>query len=297
MQRFLIGQYGGFDAKKQQRDFRDGFWGVEACMFHSDKDAKLLAEEAERGGFSVGVHYPFRQRDHGFRRDALFLSPDLHVRHAAMAQVEQELAELSMIKPRYVLFHYPKPVILDDRVNWEQWRFADPSEFISERAMSISAFQRGTEQLFRWLSEKGRHYQFTPVLEFDALNRYIYEDRFLEDLLTAYPAIKLCLDTGRLFMQELIDPYFQAEPVLRRYAKYSYLVHLWTVNRFDPVGSYHHPALPSCDPAAGWAPIERFMRIIGNENPQVHVLFEHRSDRITERELDACYAWCDSLLS
>ncbi|MDF2679086.1 MAG: hypothetical protein K0R47_276 [Brevibacillus sp.] len=32
MHQFMIGLYGGFDAEKYKRDFRKGFYGIEACL-------------------------------------------------------------------------------------------------------------------------------------------------------------------------------------------------------------------------------------------------------------------------
>ena len=37
MNNFLIGMYGKFDDLKYKRDFRPGFWGVEACMFPDER--------------------------------------------------------------------------------------------------------------------------------------------------------------------------------------------------------------------------------------------------------------------
>lgn len=52
---FLIGQYGGFDAAKQIRDFRRGFYGVEACLLQTEEDRQKLAAEAKRQGFRTGI--------------------------------------------------------------------------------------------------------------------------------------------------------------------------------------------------------------------------------------------------
>lgn len=45
----------------------------------------------------------------------------------AYDSIQQELEFLAPVKPDYVLFHYPKPVVLDDRVDWSKWRFDDRS--------------------------------------------------------------------------------------------------------------------------------------------------------------------------
>ena len=59
MKRFLIGQYGGFDEDKYTHDFRNHFYGIEACLFEDETSISRLIEEKSKQGFEVGVHYPF----------------------------------------------------------------------------------------------------------------------------------------------------------------------------------------------------------------------------------------------
>lgn len=54
-------------------------------------------------------------------RDALFLSPDDYERSEAFRQIQEELDYMVKLRPDYVLFHYPKPVILDPQVDWSSW--------------------------------------------------------------------------------------------------------------------------------------------------------------------------------
>jgi len=42
----MIGQYGGFNYKKFNRDFRKGFYGIEACLFENQEDIVNLIEES-----------------------------------------------------------------------------------------------------------------------------------------------------------------------------------------------------------------------------------------------------------
>ncbi|WP_237898530.1 hypothetical protein [Brevibacillus brevis] len=106
-------------------------------------------------------------------------------RAEAFERVERELAFMSLIQPTYVLFHYPKPVILDDRVDWNVWRFHDCRDYVWEQAYSEE----------------------------------------------------------------------------------------------------------------GWAPIEDYLTIIRKENPHVKIMFEHRSDLVTDGQLERCYRWVEQLLS
>ncbi|GGJ32390.1 sugar phosphate isomerase/epimerase [Paenibacillus hunanensis] len=296
MKQFMIGQYGGFDRKKYTRDFRADFYGIEACLFATTQDAIDLIREARQTGLAIGIHYPFYASPSS-SRDALFMSPDQTVREHAFYSIQQELEVVKAMQPDYVLFHYPKPVILDDRVNWNAWRFADHSEYILESEFSFDDFVDRSEGLFQWLTEKSNQYDFIPVLEFDALTTYIYDNDFLENLLARYPKIKLCLDTGRLFLQESIDPNFDAGKVMRTFAKYAYIMHLWTFQMKDTIQHLRHPVLPELRQTDGWAPIEEYLNIIREENQYVKIMFEHNSQLVSDKQLDQCYAWVKELLT
>lgn len=296
MHKFMIGQYGLFDENKYARDFKEGFGGIEACLFEREADIQRLVEESRSRGFAIGIHFPLRAGRSPLR-DALFLAQDAYTRTEAFRYVQEELEFLRAVRPEYVLFHYPKPVLLDDRVDWGRWRFAGASEYVYESRYPLEEFRERSEQLFQWLTEQSETYHFTPVLEFDALNRYVYDTDAVTTLLEKYTRIKLCLDTGRLYFQECLDPSFDSRSVVRTFAKYAATVHLWNVKITDRIEHYHHPALPDADPAEGWAPIEAYLTIFREENPGVSIVFEHQSDRIGDEELDACYRWVNRMLN
>lgn len=295
LNRFMIGQYGNFDEIKYNRDFRDAFFGIEACLFSSEGDILNLINESKRNKFDIGIHFPLRA-SLSKSRDALFLAKDPDSRDAAYNWIHNELDYLRSMSPTYILFHYPKPVILDERVNWSTWRFADESEFIYESEITLEVLMERTEALFQWLTKKGEEYAFIPVLEFDALNRYIYETDFLVDLLSKYPQIRLCLDTARLYLQEKLDPFFDAKKIIRKFARFAYSIHLSNVQVNETIANNRHPVLPELDPRDGWAPIEDYLEIIAEENDQVKIMFEHRSDLISDAQLNQCYDWVERLL-
>lgn len=298
MSRFMIGQYGTFDYTKYHRDFFNGFYGIEACLFEHNDDAINLLKESVKDDFRIGIHFPLRAGISNIR-DALFLSTDNVTRTQAFHIIQEELDYLITLKPSYILFHYPKPVILDDRVDWSSWRFTDRSEYDYESLYSYHEFKEKSDYLFEWLSCKGKEYNFTPVLEFDALNKYIYREDYLHRLLEKYNNIKLCLDTARLYIQDRIDPNFDSKSVIKQYAKYAEVVHLSNV-QIDDTGTIlksRQPVLPSLKPHDGWAPIEEYLRMINQENHEVKIMFEHRSDYVTDDELRECYKWVAGLLS
>lgn len=292
----MIGQYGAFDEVKYARDFRSGFYGIEACLFQDEADTRRLIEASNDHGFRIGIHFPL-YADRSRQRDALFLAQDETVRSDAIDWIRRELEALVPVSPDYVLFHYPKPVILDDRAGWSLWRFGDPSEYVYESDYSCDEFQRRSEALFEWLSDKSEEYRFTPVLEFDALNRYVYDGDFLTRLLDRHPRIRLCLDTGRLHLQDRIDPSFDAKQVIRKFARYADLIHLKNVKVTDKAELSNHPVLPWLRPEEGWAPIEEYLALVKEGNPDARIMFEHRSGLVSDDELEACYDWVEQLLN
>lgn len=178
----------------------------------------------------------------------------------------------------------------------KNWRFSDSSEYLYESLYSCDKFTKNSEYLFNWLSEKGYEYDFTPVLEFDALNKYACGDNFLEGLLEKYKNIRLCLDTGRLHLQNMIYPGFNDIEIIKRYAKYAEVVHLWNVKVNLNLENSHFPELPGLKVEEGWAPIGDYMKIIREANRNVKIMFEYKLDLISDEELDNCYLWIKFLL-
>ena len=223
----MIGMHGKYDDIKFHRDFRDNFYGIEACLFENERDIEKLINETERKNIKFGIHFPLRAGMSKLR-DSQFLSLDEDIRQNAYKYMEDELVYIKnkKVNPEYILFHYPKPVVLKKDFDMSNWRFADKSEYTYEADYPIEDFKKYSEKLFSWLSEKGLKYNFVPVLEFDALNKYVCEDNFLEALLEKYKVVKICLDTGRLHLQSKIDSDFDEIEIIKRFAKYTEVVHL-----------------------------------------------------------------------
>lgn len=297
MKNFMIGMYGIYDDKKFDRDFRKDFYGIEACLFKNERDIVRLSNDSKRIGFKVGIHFPLREGV-SIIRDPLFLSLDESVRTNSFKQIEEELKYIRQMKiePEYILFHYPKPVILKENFDMKNWRFADSSEYTYESTYLYDEFKENSEYLFKWLSEKGLEYNFIPVLEFDALNKYVCDSTFVEELLERYKSIKICLDTGRLHLQNKIDSSFNDIEIIKKFAKYTEVVHLSNVKVTHKSENSHFPVLPNLKLEEGWAPIENYLKIIKEATKNVKIMFEHRSDLISDEELEGCYSWVQSLM-
>ncbi|MCM3781403.1 sugar phosphate isomerase/epimerase [Neobacillus mesonae] len=295
---FLIGQYGGFDPAKYERDFRGHFFGIENCLYEQEEDFDLLLSLSNKDQFKYGFHFSPRAGQHEFR-DAMFMSSDDKIREDAFAFIEQELKYLhhKRLKPEYVLFHYPKPVSLDPDKDWELWHFDHETEYEWENKETRLTFEARTEEVFRRLSSYGEKYHFTPVIEFDAVPKIAVDTDLVVRLLDKYPSIRCCLDTARLYLQTLTDPEFDALKVIHKYAPYAKLIHLSNARYADTGVLRHHPVLPELSPADGWAPIEDYLHAVKEHKSDILILFEHRSDRISNEELERCYHWIDEIMN
>lgn len=296
MKNFLIGQYGKYDFDKHNRDFRKDFFGIEAFMLNTEEDIDNLVAESEKNGFSIGIHFPLRAGVYKLR-DPLFLSIIDNIRVDAFKCIEEELIYITkkQIKPRHIIFHYPKPVILDGNVDWRNWRLTG-DEYAFEAVYSYNELFRRSKYLFEWLSEKSVKYNFLPVLELDAISKYIYKTNLLEELLDKFVRIKLCIDTARLHAQDMTETLFNPIDIIRRFSKYTEEVHLSNAKVTDCIKYYHYPVLPNLKPIEGWADIELYLKTFRQHNPNVKVMFEHRSDWISIDKLELCYSWVNELL-
>lgn len=293
MKRFLIGHFDRFDLNKQLRDYRDGFWGVEVCQINSLEELQVLKKNLVDRQLNLGIHFPLL-KNQWRARDPQYLSKDKKTYVESIKYMQSEFQRAVDFKPDYILLHYPKPVILDDRVDWSSWRFYDNTEFYYESEITFQEFKEKSKVFFKVLSEQGEKYNFTPVLELDALNKYVYETNILEELLDKYSNINLCLDFGRIHVQECIDDNFDWENVIRRFGKYTYLVHLWNA-KVKGIG--HYPALRSLKPEEGWADMRKYFKTLNEVNDDYKVLFEHNSSLVSDEELEDCYQWTYELVS
>ncbi|MGV8984098.1 sugar phosphate isomerase/epimerase [Clostridium sp.] len=293
MKRFMIGQFEKFDIKKQNRDFRENFFGVEVTQMESLDELQILKDNINNRNLKIGIHFPLL-KNQWRARDPQYLSKDNKTYEESIKYMDSEFARAEEFNPDYILLHYPKPVILDDNVDWSSWRFYDDTEHYYESEISYKFFEERSRNFFKILSEQGKKYNFTPVLELDGLNRYVYETNLLENLLDEYSNIKLCLDFGRIHIQDCIDGNFIGQEIIKKFGRYTHLVHLWNA-KVDSNG--HYPALKSLKVKDGWGDMELYFKVLNEENDTYKVLFEHKSHLISDVELEECYQWIDGLVN
>jgi sugar phosphate isomerase/epimerase len=293
MKRFMIGQFDRFDINRQNRDFREHFWGIEVNQIESLGELQILKDNITDRNLKVGIHFPLL-KNQWRARDPQYLSKDNRTYEESINYMDSEFARSEEFNPDYILLHYPKPVILDDNVDWSSWRFNDDTEYYYESEISYKYFEERSRNFFKILSEQGKKYNFTPVLELDGLNKYVYETNLLEDLLNEYPNIKLCLDFGRIHLQDCMDDNFIGQKIIEKFGKYTHLVHLWNA-KVD--GDGHYPALKSLKVEDGWGDMKNYFKALNEVNDNYKVLFEHKSHLISDVELEECYQWAHELVN
>lgn len=292
MKRFVIGQFEKFDMEKQKRDFRDYFWGIEATQMSSTDEIGRLKAYIDKNNIGLGIHFPLLNNQWKLR-DPQYLSKDKEIYEASINYMEREFARAVEIHPEYILLHYPKPVILEDNVDWTPWRFSDSSEYYYESEMDFDYFKAKSDSFFKLLSSLGESYGIIPVIELDALNKYVYETTLLEELFEKYSNIKMCLDFGRIHIQACIDNNIDEVKLIKKFGKYAHLVHLWNA-KIDSNG--HFPALKTLKPEEGWGNMEKLFGSLNECNNNYKILFEHKSQLISDDELEECYKWIESLV-
>jgi len=139
MERFLIGQFEKFDIDKQERDFRDYFFGVEATQMESLDELQILKDNIRDRKLQIGVHFPLL-KNQWRSRDPQYLSKDNITYEESIKYMDNEFERAMEFNPDYILLHYPKPVILDDNVDWSFWRFSDSTEYYHESEISYEFF-------------------------------------------------------------------------------------------------------------------------------------------------------------
>lgn len=294
MNNFLIGFYGKVDEEKYKSDFIRGFYGVEACMFPNIEEVQKLYEKSKEEKFSWGVHYPLIQKK-SITRDPLFISLDEKERNEAFDQFEREVEIISKFEGKYILTHFPKPVLVNETLDLSYWRFANDREWTYAKDYPIDELNNNLEEMFRRLDRISKRHNLQIVLENDAICSYLSESSILEELFKKFNNIKACLDIGRLHLQQTLDSKFNGYDFARKLAPYTFIIHLWNTSPQTNLTGGHLPVSPNQTEKDGFGNVEKYLNIILSKNPDVKILFEHKSSHLSRKELHECYNWVQSI--
>jgi len=288
MTEYFIGMHFNFDDEKYDRDFTSKISGIEFCNF-SKEEIQRMINIAKRDKFKIGIHFPLDKSSYKYR-DPLVLSLSEDERLEGLTAIEKEIKFAKEIEAEYFLIHFPKPIVIDSNLEWDKCRLNE-HEFIYDKEYSFDQFKRNCYETFDKLSVLSKQYNIQIVLEIEMLNKYLYQGELLKELLDKYTDIKLCLDSARLHVLSKIDKNFDYKNFIRKMAKYTYLLHVANIKVTDIIAQGHHPALKELRLEDGWSNIGEFLSIISSENKNLKILFEHRSDILTNDELMECYEW------
>lgn len=292
---FLIGMYGKFDREKYNRDMRKGFYGVEATMFENMKEINELVTRVKNDGYNLTVHYPLF-RNSFWCIHPLFLDKDAKVRRESYEAFEREIEMAAEFGAKHILTHFPKPAVIDRELDWSSWRFTTQKEYCYSDEYDYETFRELSNEMFERLSELSKTYNTKVVLEHDIINRYTYNTDLLEKLFCKYNNLKFCIDTGRIYLLSKTDGGFNPYKFIEKMSPYTHMVHLWNVKVDNNILGGHFPVLPEQRANEGWADIEGYIKGIFKNNRECLMMFEHRSDLISDSKLEECYSWVQSLI-
>jgi len=182
MNNFLIGMYGKFDDLKYKRDFRPGFWGIEACMFPDEREVDKLVNISVKNGFNFGVHYPLVKKDTIYR-DPFLLDLNTGEREKAWECFESEVLFVSCKGAAYILTHFPKPVLVNRSLDLNYWRFAGDREWMYADEYPSESLKENLGMMFKRLSDISERYDIQIFLENDAMSDVLTESGLLVELL------------------------------------------------------------------------------------------------------------------
>lgn len=291
MTEFFIGMHYHFDFTKYQRDYvSTEFTGIEFCNFSSSEDINEIADFTKANNIKVGIHFPLNRKSYKYR-DPHLLSLDEQERREAMEALITEIGVAKIINAEYILIHFPKPMILDKHLNWDICNFTIADNPIDEEEYPFELFKKNTFDLMCHLTQLSEESGIQIVLEIELLNKYLYQGEYLQELLSQFTKIKICLDSTRLNVQSKIDKNFDCMKFVKEMAPYTYLVHLSNIKVNEIIEHGHHPVLKRLDIDSGWFDIDTFLSIIAENTKDIKILYEHRSDIISDKELSECYEW------
>lgn len=292
---FMIGFFGKCDEEKFKRDFRSGFYGIEASMFADKNEVLKLKEMSQTKSFKWGAHYPLIRKN-SRTRDPLFISLDKSERDEAFRAFEDESEYVAESGGEYILAHFPKPVLIDDTFDRTYWRFANDAEWMRIDDYPVEAMEENLYKMFSKLNGIAVSHGIRVVLENDAVASYLCEGDLLENLFQEFSNIRACLDIGRLHLQESIDSGFNGLALALKLAPYTGLIHLWNTSPVLNLSGGHLPVSRAQSKLDGFADISKYLQVVCSQNEDIKILFEHRSDLLTHEELEDCYSYVQGII-
>jgi len=163
-------------------------------------------------------------------RDPLLIALSADEREKAWENFENEVLFASNKGAAYILTHLPKPVLVNRSMDLSFWRFAGDKEWMFADEYPLEELTENLNIMFRKLSDMSNRYSIQIFLENDAMSDVLIESKLLIDLLRKNSKVKMCLDIGRLHLQEKIDPLFNAIEFVEKITPFTGHINLWNTS-------------------------------------------------------------------
>ncbi|MBN4063082.1 MAG: hypothetical protein COA82_07905 [Alkaliphilus sp.] len=291
---YYIGMHNEFDKSKFERDIIGKISGIELCNFKNISEVRAVKKLADQKNLKLGIHFPLLRSSYKYR-DPMVTSVEKYEYEEAFQALEMELKFAKQIEAEYLLIHFPKPMVLDPRLNWSMLKFGT-HDAVYENELTSIEFITTCESAMDRLEKMSEIAGIPIVLEIEIINKWLYEKEWFVNLLDKYKNISICLDSARLHIQGVIDDNFDISQFVSRLSSYTKNLHIANIQVRNGVEKRHYPALPELKEQDGWCNIVQFTSSIEDRSKLQNVLYEHKSDSITLDELRECYSWIESQL-
>lgn len=293
MKAYYIGMHGHFDKNKFDRDLKDHFKGIEICNMINEEELDKVLESAKGKDLEIGVHFPMLEAMYP-DRDPLVNDLDLAIRERAFEAMVLQLRAMKAFKASYLLVHFPKPMILDQNLSWHMARFPE-NQVIWSSKLSDETYEDILDTAMARIAGLQKSYGIPIILEIELMDQRLHKKGLLKKLLKKYD-LKICLDTARLHVVDQIDPNFDAISFIWDHRDFIANIHLSNLQFDQGIRMGHHPALEELDGVEGWANTKAMLEAMVKDQPQ-RLLYEHRSDRISDQALDSVYNWVEKTMT
>ncbi len=202
-----------------------------------------------------GVHVPFvlpPGKDRAINSLSL-VSDDYTIRESALAEIALSLKYASVYKASYLVCHMTGDG--SDANSWAKYWAKKSAESLAELSLE---------------------YAIPINIEYLGYNPTFMEPEDYTDLISNYPQLGICLDSGHLHILSKVkqrDWQDLLEPLLPKVRS----LHLWNTNVFSFDGRRRHePIHPSQSSEAGWMDIQELLQIVasGVKINRLPIIFE-----------------------
>jgi shikimate kinase len=221
-------------------------------------------------GITPSVHCPLRKAPwypHPVTWSFLTTEGHHEERQLSFQLIEQALHDARDIGAVYMVVHYPNPLS-------EQATETPPDK---QRAVAWDSARR--------LNEWAQRFEIPIHIEGFGPSPFLTTG-FLCQVLTAFPNLRYCFDTGHMHIAAQRDG-FDYFAFLERMTPFLGSVHVWDTRGMDDYRAYHHlPVHPTLKPSDGWVDIEQVVRTVRAINPRVPFVLEYSDVLPAELDLD-----------